>query len=41
MRRLAERVGQTPFYAYDRSLLGARVAALREALPRGVKPHYA
>ena len=41
LRQLAERVGQTPFYAYDRRLLGARVAALREALPRGVKLHYA
>ena len=41
LRQLAERVGQTPFYAYDRRLRGARVAALREALPRGVKLHYA
>jgi len=38
---LAERVGQTPFYAYDRSLLRARAAQLREALPRQVKLHYA
>ena len=38
---LTARVGQTPFYAYDRSLLRARVAALREALPRAVKLHYA
>lgn len=38
---LAERVGQTPFYAYDRSLLAARVATLRAALPQGVKLHYA
>ena len=30
---LAARVGQTPFYAYDRSLLTARVAELRAALP--------
>ena len=39
--RLAERVGRTPFYAYDRSLLQARVAALRAALPAEVKLHYA
>ncbi len=38
---LAARVGQTPFYAYDRSLLRARVAALREVLPQRVKLHYA
>ena len=38
---LAERVGQTPFYAYDRELLKARVAELRGALPAGVKLHYA
>jgi diaminopimelate decarboxylase len=38
---LAERVGQTPFYAYDRGLLRARVAELRAALPAGVKLHYA
>ncbi|WP_210544230.1 pyridoxal-dependent decarboxylase, exosortase A system-associated [Rhodoferax sp. PAMC 29310] len=38
---LAERVGQTPFYAYDRALLKARVAELRLALPEGIKLHYA
>ena len=38
---LAERVGQTPFYAYDRGLLRGRVAALRNALPVGIKLHYA
>ena len=38
---LAERVGQTPFYAYDRSLLRARVAQLRAAFPAQVKLHYA
>ena len=39
--RLAERVGKTPFYAYDRGLMRARVAALRAILPRSVKLHYA
>ncbi len=38
---LAARVGQTPFYAYDRALLRARVAQLRTALPQGIKLHYA
>lgn len=41
LSRLAERVGQTPFYAYDRSLLAARVAAVRAALPQGIGLHYA
>ena len=41
LSRLAERVGQTPFYAYDRALLRERVAALRTALPASVKLHYA
>lgn len=39
--RLAARVGQTPFYAYDSGLLRSRVAELRRALPQGVKLHYA
>ncbi|MDI3489705.1 MAG: diaminopimelate decarboxylase [Thauera sp.] len=39
--RIAARVGRTPFYAYDRSLLSARVAQLRAALPAEVKLHYA
>jgi diaminopimelate decarboxylase len=41
LTHLAARVGQTPFYAYDRSLLRARVAQLRAALPRSIKLHYA
>ena len=41
LTRLAERVGQTPFYAYDRGLLRARVAQLRAALPAGIELHYA
>jgi diaminopimelate decarboxylase len=36
LSRLAERVGQTPFYAYDRAQLAARVAAVRAALPPGI-----
>jgi diaminopimelate decarboxylase len=38
---LAERVGQTPFYAYDRGLLRRRVEELRAALPASVKLHFA
>ncbi len=38
---LAARVGQTPFYAYDRRLLRQRVAELRAAMPHAVKLHYA
>lgn len=41
LRRLAERVGQTPFYAYDRGLLTRRVTELRTALPAGIKIHFA
>ncbi len=38
---LAERVGQTPFYAYDRGALRDRVAKLRNALPPAIELHYA
>jgi diaminopimelate decarboxylase len=38
---LAARVGSTPFYAYDRGLLTARVAELRAALPADISLHYA
>ena len=38
---LSARVGQTPFYAYDRGLLKARVEQLRAALPAGISLHYA
>ena len=39
--RLAARVGQTPFYAYDRKLLSRRVAELRQHLPPSISLHYA
>ncbi len=39
--RLAQRVGRTPFYAYERRHIGARVALLRATLPDGVQLHYA
>lgn len=40
LSRLAERVGSTPFYAYDRALVSARMAAVRAALPAQVRLHY-
>lgn len=39
--RLAERVGRTPFYVYDRAALTARVQALRAVLPEALHLHYA
>jgi diaminopimelate decarboxylase len=41
LTRLAERVGRTPFYAYDRQLISQRVAELRAALPAEIHLHYA
>ncbi len=41
LSRLAARIGQTPFYAYDRAALSRRVAELRAALPAEVELHYA
>lgn len=41
VQRLAERVGSTPFFAYDRSLLNARIDLLRSTLPPSVKLSYA
>lgn len=39
--RLAQRVGSTPFFAYDRELLTRRVGQLRAALPADVQLSYA
>ncbi len=41
LERLSQRVGQTPFYAYDRRLVSERVARLRAALPEDIRLHYA
>lgn len=41
LSRLAARVGSTPFFAYDRGLLDARVDRLRAALPSRVELSYA
>lgn len=39
--RLAERVGSTPFFAYDRALLTERIELLRATLPAGIDLSYA
>ncbi|MEQ1720485.1 MAG: pyridoxal-dependent decarboxylase, exosortase A system-associated [Nitrosomonas sp.] len=39
--RLVERVGSTPFYAYDRQRITERIALLRRHLPEGILLHYA
>jgi diaminopimelate decarboxylase len=41
LRRLAARVGRTPFYAYDRNRIAERVRVLRHALPEGLHLSYA
>src|SRR5688572_10314309 len=41
LTELAQRVGQTPFYAYDRALMAQRVELLRQHLPRSIELHYA
>lgn len=41
LSRLAARIGSTPFFAYDRGLIDARVDLLRQALPERVELSYA
>ena len=41
LARLAERVGGTPFFAYDRRLLTERIELLRATLPTGIDLSYA
>ncbi|MGX9217149.1 pyridoxal-dependent decarboxylase, exosortase A system-associated [Massilia sp. UBA6681] len=40
LTRLAQRVGRTPFFAYDRALCTERVRALHAHLPEAVALHY-
>ena len=40
LTRLAQRVGSTPFYAYDRELISARVRHLRTHLPAELELHF-
>lgn len=41
LTRLAECVGTTPFYAYDRQKITERIALLRQNLPHEILLHYA
>ena len=40
VRQLADRAGRTPFFAYDRSAIDARIRELRSLLPSGMQLHY-
>ena len=40
LKRLAERAGTTPFYAYDRAALTQRAQSLRATLPPQVRVHF-
>jgi diaminopimelate decarboxylase len=40
VRQLADRAGQTPFFAYDRSAIDTRVRELRSLLPSAMQLHY-
>jgi diaminopimelate decarboxylase len=41
LRRLSDRIGQTPFFVYDRQALDERIAKLRRELPGKLHVHYA
>jgi len=41
MTDIANIVGQTPFYAYDKSIISSTIYALKHQLPRQIKLHYA
>jgi len=41
LTRLAQQIGRTPFYAYDRRVIAERVALLRHHLPAEIQLHYA
>jgi diaminopimelate decarboxylase len=41
LTEIARQVGQTPFYAYDRTVISAQVEKLRTSLPPGIQLHYA
>ncbi|WP_028203750.1 pyridoxal-dependent decarboxylase, exosortase A system-associated [Paraburkholderia nodosa] len=40
VRQLADRAGSTPFFAYDRSAIDARIQEVRNLLPCGISLHY-
>src|SRR5947209_7636192 len=41
VQHLAERVGRTPFYAYDSAQILARIASVRACIPDSIRLHYA
>ncbi|MDR2878183.1 MAG: pyridoxal-dependent decarboxylase, exosortase A system-associated [Chromatiales bacterium] len=41
LTELARRIGRTPFYAYDRSIIDRTITELRAALPAEISLHYA
>lgn len=41
LTQLVQRIGATPFYAYDRQQISNRVALLRQSLPSEIQLHYA
>jgi diaminopimelate decarboxylase len=41
LRQLSDRIGQTPFFVYDRRALDDRIAQLRRELPNRLHVHYA
>lgn len=41
LTQLAQRIGSTPFYAYDRQLITQRITGLRRQMPVELKIHYA
>ena len=41
LTELAQQVGRTPFYVYDRARIDARIGELRHALPGELRLHYA
>ncbi|MGE5387002.1 MAG: pyridoxal-dependent decarboxylase, exosortase A system-associated [Betaproteobacteria bacterium] len=38
---LAEKIGRTPFYVYDSSVIASQLAALRAVMPKTLRIHYA
>lgn len=41
IEHLAQKIGSTPFYAYDRAVIDQRIQALRATLPSQIRLHYA
>ncbi len=41
LSNLKLRAGQTPFYAYDRSVISKKISQFRSAMPNDLKLHYA